>query len=74
MAWSMFKDKDGKISGTSVSKVVVVLCVMLVWTIVSFHSMALAAVPEGIIWLVGLALGVGVANKGIDIFQKNKTK
>ena len=69
----IFKDKNGKISGTSVSKICIVFGVLIVWLIASLfsHPIVLATIPEEVVWLVCGALGVGVANKGIDCIKKN---
>lgn len=70
MALAMFQNAEGKTSGTSVSKVVIVLVVMLVFAVASLRGNCVYDLPESVVWLIGVALGLGVANKGIDLAKK----
>ena len=51
---------------------------VVVWAMVSLHWQQLQEVPQGVVWLMGVLLGSGVAKAGVEavqnIFGKSETK
>ena len=61
----IFKDNAGKYSGTSIAKLSIVFSIMAMWILFSIHEMKMVRLHEEFIWLIGVSLFGGVANKAI---------
>lgn len=70
----IFKDKNGKYSGTSIAKLFIVFAIIGVWLYVSVKTSTISAIPESLVMLVCGSLGVGVFNKFADNKKEDKQK
>lgn len=66
----MFKDKNDKISMTSVMKFFVTSSIMIMWILICLHKKELVTIPTELVFLICGSLGVGVLNKSVDILNK----
>lgn len=69
---SIFKDKNGKISMTSVMKFFVTMSIMIIWIFMCISKKDMITIPTELVFLICGSLGIGVLNKGVDIFGNKK--
>lgn len=60
------QDKSGKLSTSRLSFLLWSTGALIIWIYLTYHNRAMADVPEGVRWILGLLIGNRVGQKYLD--------